>query len=303
MWFKQMSVFLLPADYSLSAAELQDALAANPLQPCGTQEMQRVGWVAAGPRRPVGDEVLPLLHTVQGQHLLALGIEEKLLPTAIIRQQADERAAQIEAAQGHPPGRRQLRELREQVADELRARALTRRRSLRAWLDVERRRLVIDNASAARAEQFLAALRDTLLTFNAPPLTTRQIPQQAMATWLRSGHAAPGFSIDEDLELRAAVDARHCVRYAHHPIDSGEVRDYLDAGLVPTRLGMTWRDRIAFVLSDALQLRRLQFVGMSGDEGEGVAVEERFDNDFALMAGETAQLLDELTSGLGGQAE
>jgi recombination associated protein RdgC len=303
MWFRQMSVFGLPADFALAAADLEDALAANPLAACGAHDLQCTGWVPAGPHRVAAeDAVLPMLHTVDGQHLLALGVEEKLLPASVVRQHTEQRAAKLEAAQGHPPGRRQWRELREQVADELCTRALTRRRSTRAWLDPGRRRLVIDTASNARVEQFLGVLRDTLRSFDAPPFATREVPRQAMAGWLRSGHAPQGFGIDVDVELRGTTDARRYVRYARHAMAPQAVHAYLDAGLAPTRLGLTWRDRVAFVLSDTLSLRRVQFVGLGADDADGVAAEERFDNDFALMAGELSRLIDDLAAGLGGVA-
>ena len=75
------------------------------------------------------------------------------------------------------------------------------------------------------------------------------------------------------------------------------------AGLAPTRLGLTWRDHVSFQLSDTLQLRRVQFVGLGEDGGDDVPAEERFDIDFALMTGELSKLLDELTEVLGGVAE
>ncbi len=300
MWFKQLSVFQLPPDFDLAVAELEQALATRPLEPCGAFDMVRTGWVPPGPSTGGSADGQPLVHSVHGQHLIALGSEEKLLPASIVRQETADRALDLEAEQGQPLGRRQLRDLRDQVADELRARAFSRRRRTCGWIDPRRRRLVIDNATPAKAEQFLTALRDTLATFNAPALATVQGPRQAMTDWLGQGAAPGGLTIDEDLELRALADTRHCVRYTHHPLDDDEVREHLTAGLAPTRLGLTWRDHVSFQLSDTLQLRRVQFVGLGEDGGDDVPAEERFDIDFALMTGELAKLLDELTDVLGG---
>ena len=305
MWFKQLTVYRLPAEFGFAAAEIETALASRPLEPCGAYDMQRHGWIPAGPLASpaASGDASPMLHTVQSQHLLALGIEEKLLPASIVRQEAAERAALLEAEQGQPLSRRQLREVRDQVADELRARALTRRRRINAWLDPVQRRVIIDNATPAKAELVLTALRDTFGTFNAAPLTTAMGPRQAMTQWLEAASAPAGFSIDEDLELRAMADTKHCVRYTHHELDDDEVRAHLKAGLAPTRLGLTWRDHVSFLLSDTLQLRRVQFVGLGSDAGDGVAPEERFDNDFLLMVGELSKLIDELMAALGGEAE
>ena len=66
---------------------------------------------------------------------------------------------------------------------------------------------------------------------------------------------------------------------------------------------MTWGDKISFVLDDKLQLKRLSFLDILKESTDGQAEneEERFDLDFALMTGELAHLLDDLTAALGGE--
>src|SRR5262245_27206164 len=120
MWFKNLIVYRLPVDWSTSAAELEDLLGNKPLQPCTPLEMVGRGWVAPAASGR-------LLHTVNQQHLIALGIEQKLLPGSIIRQVANERAEALAREQGYPVGRRQMRDLKMRVTEELRARALSRR--------------------------------------------------------------------------------------------------------------------------------------------------------------------------------
>ena len=93
MWFKNLIVYRLPADWSVSAAELEELLAKRPLQPCSPFEMVSRGWVAPA-------STGRLLHTVNQQHLIALGIEQKLLPASIIRQVAQERAEALAVEQG-----------------------------------------------------------------------------------------------------------------------------------------------------------------------------------------------------------
>jgi recombination associated protein RdgC len=78
---------------------------------------------------------------------------------------------------------------------------------------------------------------------------------------------------------------------------------HIAGGKVVTRLGMTWNDRISFVLDDKLQLKRLAFLDILKESTEGQAEneEERFDLDFALMTGELARLIDDLLAALGGE--
>jgi recombination associated protein RdgC len=299
MWFKNLIVYRLPTPWGVSAAELETALQQRTLQPCTAFDMISRGWVPPGAAQR-------LLHTVNGHHMLALGVEEKLLPSSIIRQVALERAALLEQEQGYPVGRRQLRELKERVADELRSRALTRKRVTRAWIDPAQGWFVIDAAGVARADELVETLRDSLGSLPVRFLETARSPQAAMAAWLMLGDAPLRFTIEQDLELQALDKTKATVRYSRHPLEGKEIHQHLNSGKQATRLGLTWADRISFVLTDKLQLKRLEFLQIKeqpeqGDAG-GLSPEEQFDIDFALMSGELGQLLPQLSEALGGEA-
>jgi recombination associated protein RdgC len=294
MWFKNLVFYRLPADWTMSAAEFENQLAERRLQPCGPFELSNRGWltVTDGGR---------LLHTVNRQQMLALGINEKLLPGSIIRQVADERAKIQAQEQGFPVGRKQLRELRARVGDELRARALTRQRVMRAWIDPEAGWFGIDTAGIARAEMLVETLRETLGSFVPLAVETEQSPHAAMSAWLKRGDAPGRFSIDDDLELQTVNPPKGVIRYARHPLDGKEIQAHLAGGKYPTRLGLTWNDRVSFVLTDKLQVKRLEFLEMNKDatDGDEVDAAEQFDIDFAVMAGELSSLLKDLTEVLG----
>ncbi len=68
-------------------------------------------------------------------------------------------------------------------------------------------------------------------------------------------------------------------------------------------MGLTWNDRISFVLTEDMQIKRLAFLDILKEEVEGQAEtdEERLDIDFALMTGELAKLLAALVEALGGE--
>ncbi|MDB6083553.1 MAG: recombinase RdgC, partial [Gammaproteobacteria bacterium] len=246
MLFKNLVFHRLPAEWSLSAAEFEGQLAGRTLRPCGPFDMSSRGWVPVthGGR---------LLHTVNQQHMIALGLDEKLLPGSIVRQIAQERADIQAQEQGFPVGRKQMRDLRARVADELRARALTRRRVTRAWIDPQAGWFGIDAAGIPRAEMVVETLSDTLGSFAPQAIPTERSPQAAMASWLLRGEAPARFSIDDDLELQTAEKSKAIIRYTRHPLDGREIRGHLGAGKYPTRLGLTWNDRVSFVLNDKLQ--------------------------------------------------
>ena len=215
---------------------------------------------------------------------------------------AGERAREIEETEGRRIGRRELRELQEQMTLELLPRAFIRRRTTHAWIDRGNGWLVVDAASPAKAEEVLEHLRRSLDSLPAKVLKPVQSPSAAMTGWVAAGEAPAGFTLDQDLELRSAEKAS--VRYANHPLEGEEIRRHIADGKVVTRLAMTWNDRISFVLNDLLQIRRVAFLDILKEQSESQTedADERFDIDFTLMTGEVAQLLADLLTALGGEA-
>jgi recombination associated protein RdgC len=298
MWFKNLVIYRLPAGWNVPAAELEERLAQRVLQGCGPYDMQTSGWAFPGPAQR-------FVHTVQRQHLVALAVDQKILPSSVIKQFTQERAAALTEEQGYPVGRRQMRELKESVTQELLARALTKRRITRAWIDPERGWFIVDAAGLPRAEEVVTAMREALDTFAVQLIETERSPAASMATWLMEGDAPLRFTIDQDLELQAADKTKATVRYARHPLEGKEIQGHLSSGKYATQLGLTWNDRIAFMLTEKLSLKRVQFLDIEKDkpEDEGRDPQEQFDIDFALMSGELAQLLADLEQALGGQAQ
>jgi len=296
MWLKNLVLYRLPADWSVDADTLEHKLAQQPLQPCGGFQMESTGWVC-----PRDDG--RYLYQQQRQWLLALATEQKLLPASVIRQEAEDRAVAIARQQGRPVGRKQMRDLKMQVTNELMPRALSRRRTTYAWIDRAHRWLAVDVAGDAKAEQFMEALRRADDDVHALRLETQRSPAAAMAEWLVGGEAPGVFSIDQDLELRATDAGKATVRYARHNLDGREIRDHIAGGKAVVRLGLTWNDRISFVLTEQLQVKRLTFLDILRRESDNDAADdnERFEIDFALMTGELSLMLADLVKALGGE--
>ncbi|MDR2689347.1 MAG: recombination-associated protein RdgC [Azoarcus sp.] len=302
MWFKNLQLYRLPAPWEISLDVLEAQLAEQLFQPCGSQSMESRGWVS-----PLDDGILA--HAVGGQWLIALGIESRLLPVAVVRQEADERAEALAEQQGYKLGRKQMKELREQITQELLPRAFTRRRRTWAWIDPARGWLAIDASSQARAEDLLEHLRKTLDHFPLALLRTQKSPASVMSGWLAAGEAPAGFTLDQDCELRSISEDHATVRYVHHPLEgeklTEEVRGHLEAGKLPTRLALTFDDRVSFVLTDKLEIKRLDFLDVVRDQIEGGIDDaaELFDAEFALMTGELVRLFPVLVDVLGGELE
>lgn len=294
MWFKNLQIYRLPKNQNGDADQLADQLASLTLQSCAATAAQSIGWIAP---RDGGS----LVHAVNRQWLLALGVEQKLLPTSVVKQFADDKAKAIMEAEGRRVGRKEMRDLREQMTLELLPRAFVRRRSTFGWIDPLNGWLVIDASAPAKAEEFLEHLRKTADNLPVKLLKVALSPAAAMTGWVAGGEAPTRFTIDQDLELRSAEKAT--VRYVKHPLEGEEIREHIAGGKIVTRLAMTWNDRISFVLDENLQIKRLAFLDILKEQADSQAenADERFDLDFTLMAGELALLLDDIVAALDGE--
>ncbi|MEB0136367.1 recombination-associated protein RdgC [Actimicrobium sp. CCC2.4] len=297
MWFKNLQIYRLPAPWDMDAERLEAALAPHTFQPCTSLDMQTQGWIS--PR-----ENGMLVHTVNKQLLIALGTEKKLLPASVINQVAKARATDIEEQQGFKPGRKQMKEIKEQVTDELLPRAFSINRTTWTWIDPVNGWLVIDAGTAGKADEVLKLLIKGIEKLPMESLHVVQSPVAAMTEWLMAD-APKGFTVDQDTELRAGGDSKATVRYVKQTIEPVDVQRHIADGKQCTRLAMTWNDRISFVLTESLTIKRitpLDVIKESADTGARDD-DERFDGDMMLMTGELAKMLDDLVFALGGQMQ
>lgn len=296
MWFKNLRIFRLLPSWSCTAESLEEAFEKQAFQPGGSQDMQSLGWV---PVREGGS----LVHVLDGQYLLNLRAEKKLLPATVINQFTKIRALEIEEQQGYKPGRKQMREIKEDVTDELLPKAFSIYRDTRVWIDPRNHWLIIDAAAAAKSDEVMSLLAKALDPFPVTPLYVEISPAAAMTNWLISDEPPAGFTIDQDTELRSTSETRAVVRYVRHSIDIEDVRKHVESGKQCTRLALTWNERVSFVLTEGLEVKRVAPLDVLKESQNNTAQNEaeEFDSDFALMTGELSQLLEDLVSALGGE--
>ncbi|RSE84333.1 recombination-associated protein RdgC [Achromobacter denitrificans] len=295
MWFKNLKIYRLSAAWPLFGDDLEAALARQAYQPGNNLEMQCIGWVP--PREGGG-----LAYAVGGQILLTLRAEKKLLPGTVINQVAKFRAQEIEEQQGYKPGRKQMKEIKERVTDELLPRAFSVYRDTRVWIDPRNRWLVIDAAASSKADEVIGVLAKCIDPFPLENLYVVQSPAAAMTGWLAEDEAPSNFSIDQDTELRASGESGAAIRYVKHSIDAEDARRHIQSGKQCTRLAMTWADRVSFVLTDGLDIKRVAPLDVLKEGSDAMQTDDaKFDSDMTLMTGELAKLLAELVDALGGE--
>ena len=196
-----------------------------------------------------------------------------------------------------------MRDLRERMVDELLPRAFSTLAHTWAWIDTANGWFVVDAASPIKADNLVRLLLKAVDRFPLESLRVQRSPVAVMTSWLEVDEAPYGFTVDQDAEMRATGESRAAVRYVKHTLDPDDLGRHIAAGKQCTRLAMTWRDRVSFVLTESLAIKSVRPLDVI-KEADAVTRDdrERFDNDLVLMTGELAALLADVVEALGGEA-
>ena len=291
--FKNMIVYRIASQWQCSLETLEEALQKTPFTPCGATQEKSMGWVP-----PRGEDHGVLAESVGGQWMLRFMSEAKMLPASVLNRKVAEKAQAIEKEFGRKPGKKEKQELKDEAKLDLLPMAFTKQAGTWVWIDPQAHLLVLDCSAQGKADEIVTLLVESLKGFAVALLDTQTAPQAAMAHWLLTQEPPAGFSIDRECELKAADESKAVVRYARHPLDIDEVKQHIEHGKLPTKLAMTWDDRVSLVLSESLQIKKIAFLDSVLDEaGE----EGGFDTDVAIATGELSRLIPDLIEALGGE--
>jgi recombination associated protein RdgC len=294
--FKNLIVYRIGPGWAANSAELEAGLEKMVFVECGATQPVSAGWAP-----PRGVAHAPLLESVGGQWLMKLVVEQRVVPSAVVKRRVDERAAQIEQATGRKPGKKQQKELKEEVLLDLLPQAFTKQAAIRVWLNPKDRLLMIDASSPAKADDVVTQLVKAAEGLALTPLHTAQSPAAAMSEWLTTGDAPAGFSIDRECELKSPDESKSAVRYARHALDIEEVRQHIAGGKVPTQLALTWQGRVSLLLTEAMQVKKIAFLEGVFEGGSKPKADEAFEADAAIATGELGKLVPDLIDALGGE--
>jgi recombination associated protein RdgC len=299
--FKNLTLYRLPRGWSPTLDQLETALARERFAPCSASQDQSSGWI-----EPRGIAHGPLVESVDGQRILRFQIEAKTVPGAVVRRKAQEAADQIEATTGRRPGKKEMRALREEARQALLPQAFARQSQVWVWIDPHGGWLATDTTAQGKNDAVLSALVNHLDGFAALPLHTHLSPQAAMTQWLLAPSPDEwpgGLAIGRECELRSQDEEKSIVRFTRHHLLTDEVRKHIAEGKLPTRLALDWEGRVAFVLTESLQLRKLRFLEGVFEEAAAVTEgDDPFDTNVALATGELRGLIAALVEALGGLA-
>ncbi|WP_288130284.1 recombination-associated protein RdgC [Microbulbifer sp.] len=298
MWFKNLRVYRLTREFSLSAEQLHELLEPATFTPCGSQDSARYGWVP-----PLGKHGTQLVHHTDGYLMVCAKKQEKVIPAAVVNEKVEEMAQAIADKEARNVGRKERQNLKDDVLLEMRPKAFARSRLQFAYIAPKDGWVVINASSAKAAEELLENLREAISSLSVVPLSAKNIPQQSMTHWLTAPEAPTHFEFGHECELRDPQESGSVIRCKNQDLCAEEIHNHLVAGMQVHKLGLTWRDGVELMVDDQLAIKRLKFSDAVTEKADNVDADnaaQRFDIEFSVMALEISALLKDLLNAFGG---
>ncbi len=300
MWFKNLLTYRLTQEVPFEPEALEAALASKPARACASQELSTYGFIA-----PFGKgEDAPLVH-VSGEYLLiAARKEERILPSSVVNDAVKEKVEEIETEQMRKVYKKERDQIKDEIIQAFLPRAFIRRSMIFAAIAPRQGMILVNSASAKRAEDLLSTLREVMGSLPVRPATVKIAPVATMTDWVKSQQAAEGFYVLDECELRDTAEDGGIVRCKRQDLTGEEIQLHLSTGKVVTQLALAWQDKLSFILDDKMVIKRLKFEELLQEQAEqdgGDEAAQQFDASFQLMMMTFAEFLPVLFEALGGE--
>ena len=306
MLFKNATYYRLTGPVDLTKLyELKPADANPPIAAC---EMQKIGFDVPCPGAP------SLVRVGQGVAIQSFCMVKTtcILPGSVIKQEMNRRVADIEAKESRKLNRKEWRDIREQVEQDLIPKAFTKTTRTHAFFIPESKALVINTASASVAEELVAHLRKVVGSVPARLVQTNREACYVMARWVRdNGQALPDSILlgnQCDLIDRAGKDGA-AIKCRKYDLASDEIADLMEYTSYDVKaLELIFDEHMTLTVTDTLTLKRLAWHGMVMEEhteraGEMESAADRYDADMLLNANSIQFVMARLIHEFGGEAE
>lgn len=291
MMFKSLTVFQATAPSGLDFTSIEDAFKQSAFVPGGAQQEKSAGWAP-----PRGSEHDAYLEAIAGHWLAVLKIETRSVPATELKKRVDAMAQAVEDETGRKPGRKHLKELKEDALAQLLPNAFAKTVSVPVWIDPQNGTFGIGSTTQSKLDEVVTALVRCVPNLSLAEAAQRGKTVAAMREWLMQEddeQMPAGMSLGTECVLRHDGEGKATARFTNQDLACEEVRQNLRSGKEPIALGLCWGERVELVLQASGRLKGIHVSADTGSEAGEKDVGE-LDADFALFTGEMVPVIEQL---------
>ncbi len=302
MWFKNLALYRFTEPFALTSDELEEKLNDKRFRPCGSHDEFSLGWTS-----PVGNASEQLIHASNGFMMLCLKKEEKVIPAAVINEMLQDKVSEKEDQEARKLSKKERSTLKDELIFELLPRAFSFSKQTYAYIDPKGGWMIVDAATAKKAEDLLSHLRKCLGSLPVVPVNSIDKPAVIMTQWLSDMNTVPkDLIVEDECELRSTEDDGSIIRCKRNNLALPEITNHLDNCKQVIKLAVNWTDRLSFIIDENLAVKRLKFLDLIQDQVDETEADDeigQFDIDFSIMSLELANFLPRLLEIFGGEVK
>jgi recombination associated protein RdgC len=295
--FRNLRFYRLHSEWPETEQALSDCLSEHSFSPCSAFSERSAGWESPG--HSEGELLCRKLH---GADLLQLRTQSRVLPTAAINEALESRLVEYRQRSAQEPTKAEVRRLKEQTRDELLPKTLVKsERHLGCFIKSESM-LVINVATAAKAEWFIDHLRLCFPRFRCVPLTFNTSVSELMNR-VFMGESPLRFALGRECKMQDLMDSRATATWREIDLAEPAIRHHVAEGMKLMQLGLCFDEILSCVINEDAVISKFKF--FEGEEADVTDHEDpltRQDTHFVLMVGTVLRLLEDLKKLLGGYA-
>lgn len=290
MWFKQIQYFHLKTGLPYQPEYLTQALEGLLFEPCLPSLPVGMGFVP-----PLDQIDAPLVHAANGYMMVCLQVEEKILPSTVVRQALIERIKIIEHTQGRKVPYKEKQALQSDIISTLLPRAFSRLKQLYAYVDTKNSCLILNAAHPKEIGYFLNSWKK-VLPDHSPVIPELKDLSFVLTDWLQNHSYPQSFAIEKACVLQDPSQQSRTIRCQQQNLSATPIQSLLTDGCQVKQLALSWQDRVNFNLTSEFLLRGLDFQDklQSSDAGDAQTEQQQFDVDFILMTQAVSELMLDL---------
>lgn len=211
----------------------------------------------------------------------AVRLERRAVPPQALDRRVRELSEAFERETGLKPGRKAVKEFKEQALMDLLPRAFPKAKDVRFTYLEALGLLVIGTTSESELDAIITLLLAQSENLSIGMLTTKENPTTVLSGWVGAGECdAEDFMLGRKVKL-TGIDGK--VSYEKHVLDCDNVREHLKQGKVVEELALDFGDEGSFVLTSTLQFKSVD-VQLQGEQDEAELVLWRHALDKILRA-------------------